>query len=223
MSEQCLNCHGQRPCTYFQDWASLLDSHENVSKTDATSCQISSKKMHQIRFLLTPLGELTGWRGYGSRSGWGWEGWRARRGGRRCTTLSTVCDSCVVWQQCCLSVCTALVGGLVLILLLVILVLMFVVYRMRKKDEGSYSLDEPRHSFAYTRAKDQEFFAWTQTQIARLTVHRLHTTGHLGNFFRLSLHRKFFFSCLHSTAKSVFYLWSYDWSLVGPPLCPLKP
>jgi len=37
---------------------------------------------------------------------------------------------------------------------------MFIVYRMRKKDEGSYSLDEPRHSFAYTRAKDQEFFAW---------------------------------------------------------------
>lgn len=53
----------------------------------------------------------------------------------------------------------ALIGGAVLILLLIILILMFIVYRMRKKDEGSYSLDEPRHSFSYTRAKDQEFFA----------------------------------------------------------------
>jgi len=53
----------------------------------------------------------------------------------------------------------ALIGGTVLILLLIILILMFIVYRMRKKDEGSYSLDEPRHSFGYTRAKDQEFFA----------------------------------------------------------------
>lgn len=51
------------------------------------------------------------------------------------------------------------IGGAVLLLLLIILILMFVVYRMRKKDEGSYSLDEPRHSFSYTRAKDQEFFA----------------------------------------------------------------
>jgi len=54
----------------------------------------------------------------------------------------------------------AIIGGAVLILLLIILILMFIVYRMRKKDEGSYSLDEPRHSFSYTRAKDQEFFAW---------------------------------------------------------------
>lgn len=53
----------------------------------------------------------------------------------------------------------AIIGGAVLILLLIILILMFIVYRMRKKDEGSYSLDEPRHSFSYTRAKDQEFFA----------------------------------------------------------------
>lgn len=39
---------------------------------------------------------------------------------------------------------------------------MFTIYRMRKKDEGSYALDEPKKSygFAYTRARDQEFFAW---------------------------------------------------------------
>lgn len=52
-----------------------------------------------------------------------------------------------------------LIGGAILILLVIILMLMFIVYRMRKKDEGSYSLDEPRQSFGYTRAKDQEFFA----------------------------------------------------------------
>jgi len=52
-----------------------------------------------------------------------------------------------------------LIGGAVLILLMIVLILMFVVYRMRKKDEGSYSLDEPRQTFGYTRAKDQEFFA----------------------------------------------------------------
>jgi len=66
------------------------------------------------------------------------------------------------WTILSLYAVTGLIGGAVLILLLLILILMFVVYRMRKKDEGSYSLDEPRHSFAYTRAKDQEFFAWTQ-------------------------------------------------------------
>jgi len=58
-----------------------------------------------------------------------------------------------------------IIGGAVLILLLIILILMFAVYRMRKKDEGSYSLDEPRHSFSYTRAKDQEFFAWRHTHM----------------------------------------------------------
>jgi len=52
-----------------------------------------------------------------------------------------------------------LVGGTVFVILIIILILMFIVYRMRKKDEGSYSLDEPRQSFGYTRAKDQEFFA----------------------------------------------------------------
>lgn len=51
------------------------------------------------------------------------------------------------------------IGGIVLVLVVVVLMLMFCVYRMRKKDEGSYSLDEPRQTFNYTRAKDQEFFA----------------------------------------------------------------
>jgi len=53
----------------------------------------------------------------------------------------------------------AAIGGSVLLLVIIILMLMFCIYRMRKKDEGSYSLDEPRQTFNYTRAKDQEFFA----------------------------------------------------------------
>lgn len=40
----------------------------------------------------------------------------------------------------------AVIGGAVVGLLCAILVVMFIVYRMRKKDEGSYALDEPRRS-----------------------------------------------------------------------------
>jgi len=59
----------------------------------------------------------------------------------------------------------AAIGGSVLILVMIVLMLMFCIYRMRKKDEGSYSLDEPRQTFNYTRAKDQEFFAWSLRRI----------------------------------------------------------
>jgi len=41
---------------------------------------------------------------------------------------------------------SAVIGGAVVGLLCAILVVMFIVYRMRKKDEGSYALDEPRRS-----------------------------------------------------------------------------
>lgn len=49
-------------------------------------------------------------------------------------------------------------------LLCAMLLVMFIVYRMKKKDEGSYSLDEPQkksptHGGGYTRANDKEFFA----------------------------------------------------------------
>jgi len=37
----------------------------------------------------------------------------------------------------------ALVGAVVLTLITIILVVMFMIYRVKKKDEGSYSLDEP--------------------------------------------------------------------------------
>jgi len=43
-----------------------------------------------------------------------------------------------------------------------ILLIMFIIYRLRKRDEGSYVLDEtPRKSpsHAYTRVSSREFFA----------------------------------------------------------------
>jgi len=58
---------------------------------------------------------------------------------------------------------SAISGGSVIAILLTILLVMFVVYRLRKKDEGSYSLDEPRHppnySYAYQKAPTREFYA----------------------------------------------------------------
>uniref|UniRef100_A0A1I8M1P9 Syndecan n=2 Tax=Musca TaxID=7369 RepID=A0A1I8M1P9_MUSDO len=57
----------------------------------------------------------------------------------------------------------AVIGGAVVGLLCAILVVMFIVYRMRKKDEGSYALDEPKRSPAMNsyakNATNREFFA----------------------------------------------------------------
>ncbi|XP_026462671.1 syndecan-like, partial [Ctenocephalides felis] len=57
----------------------------------------------------------------------------------------------------------AVIGGAVVGLLCAILVVMFIVYRMRKKDEGSYALEEPKRSPASnTYAKNsnnREFYA----------------------------------------------------------------
>ena len=60
------------------------------------------------------------------------------------------------------------IGGL-LLLTLVIMLIMFIVYRMRKRDEGSYVLDDPtslipeqkRSASGYSKAlmADQEFYA----------------------------------------------------------------
>lgn len=55
-----------------------------------------------------------------------------------------------------------IVGGVVIGMLAAILLVMFIIYRMRKKDEGSYALEEgPRKSpsHAYTRVSSREFFA----------------------------------------------------------------
>ncbi|KAH8370680.1 hypothetical protein KR093_004684, partial [Drosophila rubida] len=58
---------------------------------------------------------------------------------------------------------SAVIGGAVVGLLCAILVVMFIVYRMRKKDEGSYALDEPKRSPAnnsYAKnANNREFYA----------------------------------------------------------------
>lgn len=56
----------------------------------------------------------------------------------------------------------AVIGGAVVGLLCAILVVMFIVYRMRKKDEGSYSLGEPKPSHninTYNRGNEKEFYA----------------------------------------------------------------
>ncbi|KAK3757064.1 hypothetical protein RRG08_012093 [Elysia crispata] len=55
-----------------------------------------------------------------------------------------------------------MIGGAVVLLLCLVLLIMFVVYRMRKKDEGSYPLDEPRRgppNYSYVRAPDKEYYA----------------------------------------------------------------
>ena len=55
-----------------------------------------------------------------------------------------------------------IIGGVVIGMLSAILLVMFIIYRMRKKDEGSYALEEgPRKSpsHAYTRVSSREFFA----------------------------------------------------------------
>lgn len=55
----------------------------------------------------------------------------------------------------------AIIGGAVVGLLCAILVVMFIVYRMRKKDEGSYVLEEPKRVPAsYAKStNNREFFA----------------------------------------------------------------
>ncbi|CAD5228300.1 unnamed protein product [Bursaphelenchus okinawaensis] len=59
----------------------------------------------------------------------------------------------------------AISGGVVIGILLAILVVMYIVYRIRKKDSGSYPVDEPRqpphYSYAYQKAPTatKEFYA----------------------------------------------------------------
>ena len=55
---------------------------------------------------------------------------------------------------------TAIIAGAVVGLLLMILLVMFIVYRMRKKDEGSYPLDEQKYqNYPYAKAPTKEFYA----------------------------------------------------------------
>lgn len=55
---------------------------------------------------------------------------------------------------------TAVIAGAVVGLLAAILLVMFIVYRLRKKDEGSYPLEEQKFTnYSYMKAPDKEFYA----------------------------------------------------------------
>jgi len=65
-------------------------------------------------------------------------------------------------------VVTATIVGSLLIVTMIIMLVVFIVYRMRKRDEGSYVLDDPtllitqrRQASGYRKAlmSDQEFYA----------------------------------------------------------------
>lgn len=54
----------------------------------------------------------------------------------------------------------AVIGGSVVGLLCAILLVMFIIYRMKKKDEGSYPLDEQKYTnYSYMKAPDKEYYA----------------------------------------------------------------
>uniref|UniRef100_A0A1I7U114 Syndecan n=1 Tax=Caenorhabditis tropicalis TaxID=1561998 RepID=A0A1I7U114_9PELO len=58
----------------------------------------------------------------------------------------------------------AIAGGVLVAVITAILLVLFVVFRIRKKDEGSYALDEPKQArpyatYAYTKASTKEFYA----------------------------------------------------------------
>ena len=75
---------------------------------------------------------------------------------------SFLCSPVVIMLE--LFIFSAVVGGTVVGLLCTILLIMFIVYRMRKADEGSYALNEPKRSpnvHSYLKAPSREFFAWT--------------------------------------------------------------
>uniref|UniRef100_A0A183ALV6 Thyroglobulin type-1 domain-containing protein n=1 Tax=Echinostoma caproni TaxID=27848 RepID=A0A183ALV6_9TREM len=59
-------------------------------------------------------------------------------------------------------VIAGIVGSAVVVLLLLILLILFCIYRLRKRDEGSYALDEPKKTpnvNSYQRAPTREFYA----------------------------------------------------------------
>lgn len=61
-------------------------------------------------------------------------------------------------------VLAAVIAGGVIGFLFAIFLILLLVYRMRKKDEGSYDLGERKPcSAAYRKAPTKEFYAWTPT------------------------------------------------------------
>jgi len=76
---------------------------------------------------------------------------RPKYGERKSSFLSIIRDPLVL---------AGIIGGGVLALLCIVLLIMFMIYRMRKKDEGSYALEDPsrrKYDIRYTRTEDQEF------------------------------------------------------------------
>ena len=75
----------------------------------------------------------------------------------------------------------AIIGGGVVGLLCAILLVMFIIYRMRKKDEGSYPLDDskPLKNYAYAKAPSREFYAWANS-LERDSMNYLHTKSNTG-------------------------------------------
>ncbi|CAF4002397.1 unnamed protein product [Rotaria magnacalcarata] len=60
------------------------------------------------------------------------------------------------------TILVGIIGGICIGMLSAIVLVMFIIYRMRKKDEGSYALEEaPRKSpsHAYSRVSSKEFYA----------------------------------------------------------------
>ncbi|CAD6188684.1 unnamed protein product [Caenorhabditis auriculariae] len=57
----------------------------------------------------------------------------------------------------------AVAGGIIVAVITAILLVLFVIFRIKKKDEGSYALDEPKPrpyvGYAYTKASTKEFYA----------------------------------------------------------------
>jgi len=76
---------------------------------------------------------------------------RQKYGDRHTSFLAMIWDPLVL---------AGIIGGAVLALLCIVLLIMFMIYRMRKKDEGSYVLDDSTrrtYDIRYTRTKDEEF------------------------------------------------------------------
>lgn len=66
-----------------------------------------------------------------------------------------------VWSNLCLSPLLGVIAGGLVGLVFAVFLVAFMLYRMKKKDEGSYSLDEPKQSNGgYQKPhKQEEFYA----------------------------------------------------------------
>lgn len=72
---------------------------------------------------------------------------------------SKVEEASQIWTEP--GILAGIIGGSVIVFICLVLLVMFIIYRMRKKDEGSYPLDEPsrKPNYSYVRAPEREFYA----------------------------------------------------------------